>query len=166
MKQENKMYTAQQQYERLKIEILRGLNSYLVGFENETKVMSALEAIDRYNNESNEFIKESMLAAYQSANKFIDDWKQNHIIKADKVIKQKEDEIKLQIANRKKAKAKAPELEKAYNNLTKIMNEMSELDKDVFISPYNSIYGNKKASSSEIISDFEAMINKTIEGAK
>jgi hypothetical protein len=138
----------------------------LVGFENETKVMSALEAIDRYNNESNEFIKESMLLAYQSANKFIDDWKQNHIIKADKVIKQKEDEIKLQIANRKKAKSKAPELEKAYNNLRKIMNEMSELDKDVFISPFNSIYVNKKASSSEIISDFESMINKTIEGAK
>lgn len=160
------MYTVQQQYERLKIEILRGLNSYLVGFENEAKAMSALEAIDRYNNENNEFIKESMLAAYQSANKFIDDWKQVHIIKADKVIKQKEEELKQQIANRKKAKAKAPELEKAYNNLRKIMNEMSELDKDVFISPFNSIYVNKKASSSEIISDFESMINKTIEGAK
>ena len=92
---EKKMYTTQQQYERIKIEILRGVDSYLIGFENETKVMSALEAIDRYNNESNEFLKESMLLAYQSASKFIDDWKQIHIIKADKVIKQKEDEIKL-----------------------------------------------------------------------
>ena len=72
----------------------------------------------------------------------------------------------LNTKKRKKAKAKAPELEKAYNNLRKIMNEMSELDKDVFISPFNSIYVNKKASSSEIISDFESMINKTIEGAK
>jgi hypothetical protein len=46
------------------------------------------------------------------------------------------------------------------------MTEMLELDKDVFISPFNSIYGNKKTSSSEIISDFESMINKTIEGCK
>ena len=159
------MYTVQQEYERLKIEILRGVDSYLVGFENETKVMSALEAIDRYNNESNEFIKESMLLAYQSASKFIDDWKQIHIIKADKVIKQKEDEIKLQIANRKKAKSKAPDLEKAFSNLKKIMTEMLELDKDVFISPF-TIYGNKNTSSSEIISDFESMINKTMESCK
>ena len=159
------MYTVQQQYERLKIEILRGVDSYLVSFENETKVMSALEAIERYNNESNEFLKESMLLAYQSANKFIDDWKQNHIIKADKVIKQKEDEIKLQIANRKKAKSKAPDLEKAFNNLKKIMTEMLELDKDVFISPF-TIYGNKNTSSSEIISDFESMISKTMESCK
>ena len=160
------MYTTQQQYERLKIEILRGVDSYLVGFENETKVMSALEAIERYDNESNEFLKESMLLAYQSANKFIDDWKQIHIIKADKVIKQKEDEIKLQIANRKKAKSKAPDLEKAFSNLKKIMTEMLELDKDVFISPFNSIYGNKNTSSSEIISDFDSMVHKTIESCK
>ena len=166
MKESKKMYTTQQQYERLKIEILRGIDSYLVGFENETKVMSALEAIERYNNESNEFIKESMFSAYQSANTFIEDWKQVHIIKADKVIKQKEDELKQEIANRKKAKAKAPELEKAYNNLKRIIAEMLELDKDVFKSPFNSIYGNKKASSSEIISDFEAMIHKTMESCK
>jgi hypothetical protein len=160
------MYKVQQQYERLKIEILRGLNSYLVGFENEAKAMSALEAIDRYNNENNEFIKESMLAAYQSANKFIDDWKQVHIIKADKVIKQKEEELQQQIANRKKAKSKAADLEKAFSNLKRIMTEMLELDKDVFISPFNSIYGNKNTSSSEIISDFESMINKTMESCK
>ena len=70
------------------------------------------------------------------------------------------------LPSKKIAKSKAPDLEKAFSNLKKIMTEMLELDKDVFISPFNSIYGNKNTLSSEIISDFESMISKTMESCK
>ena len=159
------MYTTHQQYERLKIEILRGVDSYLVGFENETKVMSALEAIERYNNESNEFLKESMLLAYQSANKFIDDWKQIHIAKADKVIKQKEEEKAIQLEKRTKPINIIPKLNKAYSELESLLNEIISLDESVLRNPFN-YYSNRKVSNDEIISDFKSMIMETTKGAK
>ena len=159
------MYTTQQQYERLKIEILRGVDSYLVGFEKETKVMSALEAIERYNNESNEFLKESMLLAYQSANKFIEDWKQIHTIKADKVIEQKEKEKALQLEKRTKAIKIIPKLNKAYSELESLLNEIKSLDESVLKNPFN-YYSNRKVSNDEIISDFKSLIAETTKGAQ
>ena len=161
-----KMYTITQKLEQLKIETLKGVESYLVTFEDIPKVLNALEVLERYEDEQNIFIKESMLKAYESAGEFIQEWKNIHNKKVKIILDKKEAEHKKKLENTKKAKAKAPELEKAYNNLKRIIAEMLELDKDVFISPYNSIYGNKKASSSEIISDFEAMIHKTMESCK
>lgn len=149
-------------------------NSVLVGGVKENdiyfidleKLNSAVEAINRFEAESNEFIKESMLPANTKASEFIQEWKKIHTSKVNEVIEKKEAEHKAKLERIAKAEKLLPKVKKAYNELETILNEINSLDNGVLKSPFMSIHSHNKRPFEEIHKDFKYCMEETLKGIK
>ncbi len=152
--------------EKIKSEILDGrLNESEFIFTTDSMVFDAIAIINQYSTEPNPFIKESLKTGVNSAETYINEYKEKEIKKVNAIVEKKEQEKAIQLEKRTKAIKIIPKLNKAYSELESLLNEIISLDESVLRNPFN-YYSNRKVSNDEIISDFKSMIMETTKGAQ
>ena len=152
--------------EKIQSEILDGrLNESEFIFTTDSMVFDAIAIINQYRTEPNPFLKESLKTAVNSAETYINEYKEKEIKKVDEIVKRKEKEKAIQLEKRTAAIKIIPKLNKDYSELESLLNEIISLDESVLKNPFN-YYSNRKVSNDEIISDFKSLIAETIKAAK
>lgn len=153
--------------QKIQSEILDGrLNeSEFIFTTNDSMLLNAIEIINKHNTEPNPFIKESLKSGVDSAQNYINEYKEKEIKIVNEIVEKKEQEKAIQLEKRTKAIKLIPKLSKSYSDLESLLNEVISLDESVLKNPFN-YYSNRRVTNDEIISDFKSMIMETTKGAK
>ena len=146
----------------IKMEVARGLQDYEVAFEQMEDLINAVEAVNRFNEEKNSFIRDSFLVAKNNAEAFIFQWKITHSKKVQLVMEEKEKKKQEKAKKTKEAISLLPKLSKAYNEVESLINQIAILDDGVLKSPYMSVHSFNRKSFEEIHNEFKSCIAETI----
>ncbi len=113
--------------------------------------------------DTNHFFSFSRIAMVMKR-EIIENWKKEHIAKANEVIKKKEELKAIQLEKTNKALKLIPKLNKAYDELDSVLKDILSLDENVIKNPFG-LYSNRRVSNQEIINDFKSLINETLSKA-
>lgn len=160
MKESKKMLL---RIEEIKNNVLLGLNETEIIFTNIDKLTLAIEKVNRYL-EADQLDKMDFEKSYLGAMDIIENWKKEHIAKANEVIKKKEELKAIQLEKTNKALKLIPKLNKAYDELDSVLKDILSLDENVIKNPFG-LYSNRRVSNQEIINDFKSLINETLSKA-
>lgn len=147
-------------------------NSVLVGGVREHEIIftdlddlkTAVEAVNRFEAESNKYIRDTMLSAKEKAAAFIQEWKNEHSQKVQEVIKKRDDEEKAKLERIAKGKKLFPKLEKSFKEFESIVNEIQGIEKDLFKDLFYSAGSSHNKDFEDVFKDIKECIEKTVKG--
>lgn len=154
------------------LEINEIKNSVLVGgvrendiyFTDLEKLNSAVEAVNRFEAESNEYIRDTILPAKEKAELYINEWKKEHSQKVQELIQKKEAEHKAKLERITKGKKLFPKLEKSFKEFESLVMEIQNIDKDLFQDLFYGVGNSNNKDFEEVFKDIKEVIEKTIKG--
>lgn len=144
--------------------LVGGVREHEIIFIDLEKLNSAVEAINRFEAESNEFIRDSILPAKKKAELYIKEWKKIHTSKVNEVIEKKEAEHKAKLERIAKAKKLLPKLDKTFKDFESIVNEIQGIEKDILQSLFYGGGNPHNKDFDDVFKDIKECIQKSIKG--
>src|SRR5574344_1838574 len=100
--------------EQIKLDVLGGLSEFEIKFESMEQLRDAVDAINRFYEEQNSFIRDGYEVAKTNAEAFISEWKITHSKKVQLVHQDKENKRQEQLKKTKEALKLIPILQRQY----------------------------------------------------
>lgn len=145
--------------------LVDGVNEHEIKFDDMDRLVNAVNVVNLYETESNEFLKDSYLVGKTKAETFISNWKINHSKKIQLIIEEKQTKIKEQLKKTQSALKLIPTLQKQHKEFIATINEMMSLDKYSVKEAYS--YGSPyRRDTEDILKELQYIIDNTVKASK